>query len=135
MKMLTDIKKGRRHSVNPLSIKNLELLPKINENNRKKRKSFFSDRSAKNNTYKMTSNYLDNEEEDITQTDRKEDEKNKEKEKYIITEEAQKYLDKKIMHLINCYKDLKFRESTLKKNRTKKNSTKQMLIIIYYQNH
>ena len=120
MKMLTDIKKGRRHSVNPLTIKNLELLPKINENNKKKRKSFYSNRSEKNNDMKMPSNYLDEEEVEITQRDRKENEKNKEKEKYVITEETQKYLDKKIIHLINCYKDLKFRENTLKKMKTKK---------------
>lgn len=117
--MLTAIKKGRRHSVNPLSIKSLELLPKINENNKKKRKSFLSDRSAKNTTLKIPSNYLDSEEEEITQRDRKENENNKEKEKYIITEETQKYLDKKILHLINCYKDLKFRENSLKKIKTK----------------
>jgi hypothetical protein len=39
--MLTAIKKGRRHSVNPLSIKSLELLPKINENNKKKENRFY----------------------------------------------------------------------------------------------
>ena len=119
MKMLTDIKKGRRHSVNPLSIKNLDLLPIINENKTKKRKSFYSDKSAHNDILKGPSYYLDNEEE-ITQRDKKENEKKKEKEKYIITEETQKYLDKKIIHLINCYKDLKFREATLKKDKNKK---------------
>ena len=119
MKMLTDIKRGRRHSVNPLSIKNLELLPKINENKNKKRKSFYSDRSAKNDVFKRPSKFEDNENEEISERNKKENEKNKE-EKYIITEETQKYLDKKIIHLINCYKDLKFRENTLKKNKTKK---------------
>lgn len=113
--MLTGILKGRRHSVNPLSIKNLELLPKINE---KKRKSFYSNKSN-NNILKMPSNYLENEDEKLIQRDRKESE-NKEKEKYIITEETQKYLDKKIIHLINCYKDLKFPENNSKKNKMNK---------------
>jgi len=72
MKMLTDIKRGRRHSVNPLSIKNLELLPKINENKNKKRKSFYSDRSAKNDVFKRPSKIEHNENEEISERNKKE---------------------------------------------------------------
>ena len=106
--MWTDSKRGRRYSLQPFSINSNEL-PDISTNNILKRKSF--DKGKVNVLLKRNpKNYetIQTESKKIIEIRKDEDQKN------TLTPEKQKYLDKKIIHLINCYKELKFSENSKK---------------------
>ena len=104
--------RGKRASFKTLdkNILNNKSLPIIKtKNNKKKRESFLTEKTISNyddiHTKSQSKNFLSTENNINISSIKLEEQKNN---------PNQKYLDKKIIHLINCYKDLKFSENQKK---------------------
>ena len=114
-------------------LRNKQLLPLINNN----KKELFNERKNSNESFLSKKNlkYFISSKQINTFKDIQDYEDGKNS----ITSQDQKFLDKKIIHLINCYKDLKFspntkkqklREFSQKASNNKDNSSKNKLNIL-----